>query len=50
LLSVYFGLGLGEWQADKLWMIMACENIAYVLFFFIRLHQKKWESKQLLSV
>ncbi|MGH2612353.1 MAG: MATE family efflux transporter [Rhabdochlamydiaceae bacterium] len=45
---IYFGLSLGEWQADKLWAIMALENIAFMLFFFIRLRQKKLE-KQFLA-
>lgn len=49
LLPVYFGIGQNHWQADKLWMIMIFENLAFMLFFFIRLRQKKKKSAQLLS-
>ena len=45
-IPVYFGLGLGGWQADKLWLIMAIENVTFMFFFFIRLRQKKWEEKK----
>jgi len=48
-IPVYFGLGLGKWHADKLWAIMAFENVAFMLFFFVRLYQRKREEKQLLS-
>lgn len=40
-LIVYFGIDLGEWQADKLWLIMAFESIVAMLFFLIRLRQTK---------
>lgn len=51
LLPVYLGIGQGHWQADKLWMIMIFENLAFMLFFFIRiLQKKKEESTQLFSV
>lgn len=35
----YFGLG--RWSADKLWAIMIFENMALLLFFFIRLKKRQ---------
>lgn len=46
-LLVYFGIGLGGWQANKLWLIMAFESIAAMFFFFIRLRLTQLEEKQL---
>lgn len=47
-LLVYLGLGLGGWAADKLWLIIACESLTAMLFFFIRLRQTKPGTKKTL--
>ncbi len=46
---VYFGIGVRGWQANKLWFIMACENIVTLCFFYIRVRQASLEKKQLPS-
>lgn len=49
-LFVYFGMGLKGWQADKLWLLIAFESTATMLFFFIRLRQRKWEKQPLTAL
>lgn len=47
LLPVYLILHLGSCGPDKLWLIMALENIAFSLVFFYRLRQGSWREKDL---
>lgn len=44
---VYFFLYKGGWQPDKLWLIMAIDNLILATIFFVRLRYKKWEKKPL---
>jgi MATE family multidrug resistance protein len=46
LLPVYLCMELCEWGADKLWLIMALENVFYALIFFYYIRKKRWEDKQ----
>jgi MATE family multidrug resistance protein len=50
LLPVYLTIQLGGWAPDKLWLIMAVENIILALIFFYRLRQRKWEMGQAVNV
>lgn len=43
---VYFGLGLGGWGADKLWLLAAVENLIYSAFFYFQLRKREDWSMQ----
>lgn len=38
---VYIGFYLGNWKADKLWLLMIFENVAHLFIFILRLRQTK---------
>ncbi len=46
---VYLAIELAGWQPDKLWLIMAVDNIILGLIFFYRFRQRKWEEIQALT-
>lgn len=48
LLPVYLAINFWRWAPDKLWLIMALENVILGFLFFYRLRQRKWEEKQLM--
>jgi MATE family multidrug resistance protein len=49
LLPVYLTMHFWEWNPDKLWLIMALENVIVAFIFLQRLRQRKWEKVLLLD-
>jgi MATE family multidrug resistance protein len=47
VLFVYLGLGLGEWSADKLWLVMALESLIAMVLFLVRLYGKSLQSTEI---
>jgi MATE family multidrug resistance protein len=47
-LPVYLTMHQGNWQPDKLWLIMACENLIVGSIFFLRFRQRNKENQQLI--
>lgn len=46
LLPVYLTLQFWGWEPNKLWLIMAMENVILAIFFFYRLYQRRWGETQ----
>jgi Na+-driven multidrug efflux pump len=49
LLPIYLTMHFWGWGPDKLWLIMALENVIVALIFLHRLRQRKWEKVPLLD-
>jgi MATE family multidrug resistance protein len=49
LLPVYLTMYFWGWNPDKLWLIMALENVIFALIFLHCLRQRKWEKVPLLD-
>ncbi|MGE5196004.1 MAG: MATE family efflux transporter [Anaerolineae bacterium] len=46
LLPVYLMIYVKNWEPDKLWAVMALENVVFMLIYFYRFQQRKWQERQ----